>query len=186
MASPWNFTCFFSSLLNIHFQEGFWVTGCWVFSSFVSWGTFFGCWCGSFFQLSFLAYSVNLPVPEEEFSISLLAEMSHLQQQCLLGESDHICRKGFVFQMTSWKYLHCPFRYPKPTSNEIKTRILKFGLTICGESEKSPGKGKSYPLHYSGLENSMDCRIHGVAKSLTRLRDYNFHIQSEKNPVFYQ
>ena len=26
------------------------------------------------------------------------------------------------------------------------------------------GEGKSYPLQYSGLENSMDCRVHGVAK----------------------
>ena len=41
-------TCFFSSLLNIHFQEGFWAIGCWVFSSFVSWGTLFGRWCCSF------------------------------------------------------------------------------------------------------------------------------------------
>ena len=28
-------------------------------------------------------------------------------------------------------------------------------------------KGKSYPLQYSGLENSMDCTVHGVAKSRT-------------------
>ena len=31
--------------------------------------------------------------------------------------------------------------------------------------ERSPGEGKGYPLQYSGLENSMDCIIHGVAKS---------------------
>ena len=31
--------------------------------------------------------------------------------------------------------------------------------------EKSPGEGKGYPLQYSGLENSMDCVIHGVAES---------------------
>ena len=30
---------------------------------------------------------------------------------------------------------------------------------------RSPGEGKCYPLHYSGLENSMDCIGHGVAKS---------------------
>ena len=28
-----------------------------------------------------------------------------------------------------------------------------------------PGEGKGYPLQYSGLENSMDCIVHGVAKS---------------------
>src|SRR5574341_2143266 len=33
--------------------------------------------------------------------------------------------------------------------------------------EKSPEEGKGYPLQYSGLENSMDCIIHGVAKSQT-------------------
>ena len=32
---------------------------------------------------------------------------------------------------------------------------------------RSPGEGKGYPLHYSGLENSMDCIVHGVAKSRT-------------------
>jgi len=31
----------------------------------------------------------------------------------------------------------------------------------------SPGEGKSYPLQYFGLENSLDCIVHGVAKSWT-------------------
>ena len=31
--------------------------------------------------------------------------------------------------------------------------------------ERSPGDGKGYPLQYSGLENSTDCIVHGVAKS---------------------
>ena len=33
---------------------------------------------------------------------------------------------------------------------------------------RSPGEGKVYPLQYSGLENSMDCIVHGVAKSWKR------------------
>ena len=37
--------------------------------------------------------------------------------------------------------------------------------------EDSPGEGKSYPLQYSGLENSMDNIVHGVAKSQTQLSD---------------
>jgi len=32
---------------------------------------------------------------------------------------------------------------------------------------RSPGEGKDYPLQYSGLENSMDCIVHGVAKRQT-------------------
>ena len=32
------------------------------------------------------------------------------------------------------------------------------------ELGRSPGEGKGYPLQYSGLENSMDCTVHGVAE----------------------
>ena len=38
---------------------------------------------------------------------------------------------------------------------------------------KSPGERKGYPLQYSGLENSMDYIVYGVAKSWTWLS--NFH-----------
>ena len=27
---------------------------------------------------------------------------------------------------------------------------------------RSPGEGKGYPLQYSGLENFMDCIVHGI------------------------
>ena len=40
---------------------------------------------------------------------------------------------------------------------------------------RSPGEGNGYPLQYSGLENSMDCIEHGVAKSQTRLSDLHFN-----------
>ena len=40
--------------------------------------------------------------------------------------------------------------------------------------EDPPGGGKSYPLQYSSLENSMDCIVYGVAKSLTQLSDSRF------------
>ena len=39
---------------------------------------------------------------------------------------------------------------------------------------RSAGEGKDYPLQYPGLENSMDCIVHGVAKSRTRLSDFHF------------
>ena len=39
---------------------------------------------------------------------------------------------------------------------------------------RSPGEGKGYPLQYSGLENSMDCIVHGVTKSWTQLSDLYF------------
>ena len=39
---------------------------------------------------------------------------------------------------------------------------------------RSTGKGKGYPLHYSGLKNSMDYIIHAVTKSWTRWSDFHF------------
>ena len=32
---------------------------------------------------------------------------------------------------------------------------------------RSPGEGIGYPLQYSGLENFMDCIVHGVEKNWT-------------------
>ena len=37
---------------------------------------------------------------------------------------------------------------------------------------RSPGEGKGYPFQCSGLENSMDCIVHGFAESRTRLSDF--------------
>ena len=37
---------------------------------------------------------------------------------------------------------------------------------------RSPGEGNGYPLQYSGLENSMDWIVHGVAKSQTLLSNF--------------
>ena len=41
------------------------------------------------------------------------------------------------------------------------------GLGSIPRLGRSPGEGKGYPLLYSGLENSMDSIVHGVAKSQT-------------------
>ena len=39
---------------------------------------------------------------------------------------------------------------------------------------RSPGEGNGYPLQYSGLENSMDCTVPGVAKSWTQMSNCHF------------
>ena len=39
---------------------------------------------------------------------------------------------------------------------------------------RSPGEGQGEPLQYSGLENSMDCIVHEVAKSWTQQSDFHF------------
>ena len=45
---------------------------------------------------------------------------------------------------------------------------------------RSPGEGKGYPLQYSGLENPVDCIIHGGKKNQTWLSDFHFHL-----PVYW-
>ena len=40
--------------------------------------------------------------------------------------------------------------------------------------ERSPKEGNSYPLQYSGLENSMDCIVRGVSKSRTQLSGFHY------------
>ena len=51
-----------------------------------------------------------------------------------------------------------------------------------------PGEGKGYPLQFSGLENSMDCVVHGVAESQTQLSDFDsLHLAMKKtSEVFPQ
>ena len=44
---------------------------------------------------------------------------------------------------------------------------------------RSPGEGKGYPVQYSGLENSMDCTVHGVAKSWIKLSDFHFSLKKK-------
>ena len=36
------------------------------------------------------------------------------------------------------------------------------------------GEAKGYPLQHSGLKNSIDCIVHGVTKSWTRLSNFHF------------
>ena len=40
---------------------------------------------------------------------------------------------------------------------------------------RSTGERKGYPCQCSGLENSMDCIVHGVAKNQIRLSKFHFH-----------
>ena len=49
---------------------------------------------------------------------------------------------------------------------------------------RSSGERKGYPLQYSGLENSMDCIVHGVTKSLIWSSNFHFHIHARV--YFYQ
>ena len=64
----------------------------------------------------------------------------------------------------------------KPSGSAGKESACNAGdLGLIPGLGKSPGEGKDYPLQYSGLENSMHCIVHGVAKSRTQLSNFHFH-----------
>ena len=69
-----------------------------------------------------------------------------------------------------------------PVAHQVKNppAVRETWVGSLGQ-EDSPGEGKGYPLQYSGLENSMDCIVHGIAKSRTPLRDLHFHFPLQKN-----
>ena len=62
-----------------------------------------------------------------------------------------------------------------PCGSAAKESTYNVGdLGLIPVSGRSLGEGKGYPLQYFGLENSMDCIVHGVTKSQTWLSDFHF------------
>ena len=62
-----------------------------------------------------------------------------------------------------------------PDSSVGKESICNVGdVGSIPELGRSPGEGKGDPLQYSGLENPMNCIVHGVAKSSTWLINFHF------------
>ena len=56
--------------------------------------------------------------------------------------------------------------YSYPGSSTAKESACNAGdPTWIPGLQRSPGEGNGYPLQYSGLENSIDCKVHGIAES---------------------
>ena len=58
------------------------------------------------------------------------------------------------------------FGFPGSSAGKEFTFSVR-DLALMPGLERSLGEGKGYLLQYSGLENSMDCIVHGVAESDT-------------------
>ena len=59
----------------------------------------------------------------------------------------------------------------------VKNPAMQDTWVLISGLGRSPEEGKGYPLQHSGLENSMDCIVHGVTKSQRRLSNFHFHFQ---------
>ena len=103
------------------------------------------------------------------------------------------CRKQSLLLKGTWKITHCrklsweTIIWNGPGSDHLlilerlpDSLVGKESACNAGDQDlipglgRSPGEGKGNPLQYSGLENSMDCIVHGVAKSWTQLSDFHF------------
>ena len=96
------------------------------------------------------------------------------ESACNAGDTSSIpgsgrsARKGIGYpHQYSWAF-------PCGSAGKESTRNVR-NLGSVPELGRSPGERKGYPLQCSGLENSMDCLVHGVAKSQTWLSDFHFH-----------
>ena len=89
----------------------------------------------------------------------------------------HIDLNSVIYTLSfqAFYFLRCSTDFPCGSAGKESTCKAGDLGSISGLG-RSPGEGKGYPLQYSGLENSMDCIVHRVAKSQTRLSNFHFHL----------
>ena len=109
-----------------------------------------------------------------------------------LGKKRHSVLHTFAQAVSSWRMIICSQIYKTkgcgfgdPEENFTASGFPggsagKESACIVGDVGsvpglgRSPGEGNGYPLQVSCLENSMDCIVHGVAKSRTRMSNFHF------------
>ena len=73
--------------------------------------------------------------------------------------------------------------HPSLIAQLLKESACSAGdLGSISELGRPPGEGNGNPLQYSGLENSMDCVVHGVEKSQTRTEQLSLSLSVETEP----
>ena len=89
------------------------------------------------------------------------------------GDCSHEIKRCLLLERKAMTNLNSVLGFPRGSAGKESTCNAGDLGSIAGLG-RSPGEGNSYPLQYSGLENSMDCIVNGVAKSQTRLRNFHF------------
>ena len=104
-------------------------------------------------EISSLSYSVVFL-----YFFALIAEEGFLISPCYSLELCIQIGISFLFS----------FAFCFPHSTVGKESACNAGdLDLIPGLGKLPGEGKGYPFQYSGLENSMDCIVHGVIQRWT-------------------
>ena len=121
-------------------------------------------------------WSRKIPHPLEQLLILLSRDPDSSvgkEYTCNAGDPGLIPGSG----RSAWEGIGYPLQYSwaspdSPAGKESTCNVGDLGL-IPGLG-RSAGEGKGYPLQYSGLENSINCIVHGVAKSWTQLSEFHF------------
>ena len=79
----------------------------------------------------------------------------------------------FFFLSPFWEWLLWKLGFPCGSAGKKYTCNMG-DLGLIPGLRRFLGEGKGYPLQYSGLENSMDCVVHGDAMSQTWLSNFTF------------
>ena len=114
--------------------------------------------------------------PNLPYWVSSAQPKWHYWNQVLCKEWEYLLYLGFqVTNVTlqNWNL----FNLGSPCGSGGKESACNVGdLGLIPGLGGSPGEGKGYPIQYSGLENFMDCIVHGVTKSRAQLSDFHFHM----------
>ena len=102
-----------------------------------------------------------------KFSISETFRLRNCRYRIADSNSYHLLSFYYVPLLDSWACLVAQQVKNLPAMHETWARSLGW--------EDPLEKGKGYPLQYPGLENSMACIAHGVAKRQTQLSKFHFH-----------
>ena len=128
----------------------------------------------------------SLPIPslsEHDLKVYLIVTIierykTTLENTCGLIDFFVLCIiRGeiclYILYIVCSMYLYT-FQYIIPCGSAGKESTCNVGdLGLIPGLGRSPGEGNGYPLQYSGLGNSMNCAVHGVAKSWTRPSDFH-------------
>ena len=121
-------------------------------------------------------------LPSKNFAVCIWCFLS-----CILGTVSQMFHKRRLLKISNKKQFLLsgiqgkPHRYfnfilllASLVAQLVESTCNAEGQSLIPGLGRSLGEGKGYPLQYSGLENSMGCIVHGVAKSQTRLSDFHF------------
>ena len=97
----------------------------------------------------------------------------------------HVACISTSFLFMAWYSILCVHRAFSYGSTGRESTCYVGDLGSIPGLGRSPGEVKGYPFQNSGPKNSINCRIHGVAKSQTRLSHCHFHVQQFVDPFIH-